>query len=711
MHDADLAREPSPAASTQNTIEGAVLGSTVIQIGSVEVHLPPNPAPRPTPRQLPPAPRRFVNREQEIAALDRLRSAHQPGSANLILLIGMRGVGKTAICRHWAHTRVEHFSDGQLHADFAEHRHRGGTLVSDILGSFLSALGVHEQDIPPGFPERTSMYRSITAGKRILLLLDNVELAGEVRPLIPSTDGSLVLVSARAAIHELIHNDGGSLLRLPPLNEHAARSIFADTLGTHRVDGEADALTDLVEICAGLPVALRVCAARLAIDEARTLQSLVGELTDEASRLRRIEVAQGQSIDLVFSEAYNALNPDASVLYTLLSTHPGPTFTTPVAASLAGFTTESAQTQIGELLDSCLLESEGDRYRLHVLLRLHAAGCAQRDRTDQQLTDAFTRVVEHYLHTAQRMDRALIPSRLRLAPDPPPAPDDGISFATPSEAIAWFESERASLLSVLRVAEERGCASQAWQIAEALWLAYHNRKHAGEALEVYQRGVDAAAVCDDIAAQARLRLQLARAYMDLDDLAGAAREIHLAQQQAAVSKNLALEGSALEFAGILQINQGAYSDAIGSLESSRQIYMGLDNPRGLAIQEYHLARALQLNGQHEQALRYFTGALSRLDLEKDGLTHGRLLLHLADTQTALAQHAEAISTLAQAQTIFAAHEVPYYEALAREALGERYARDGEVSAARENLSAALAILAGLDSPRAVRVSEALAALA
>jgi hypothetical protein len=116
----------------------------------------------------------------------------------------------------------------------------------------------------------------------------------------------------------LIHSDGGSLLRLPPLNEHAARSILAETIGPDRVDGEADALRNLVEICAGLPVALRVCAARLAIDEARTLQSLVTELTDEANRLHRIEVAQGQSIDLVFSEAYDALNPDASVLYTLL---------------------------------------------------------------------------------------------------------------------------------------------------------------------------------------------------------------------------------------------------------------------------------------------------------------------------------------------------------------------------------------------------------
>jgi tetratricopeptide (TPR) repeat protein len=711
MPDAEPEDQPLralPAAS--NAVEGIILGSTIVQIGTVDVHLPAGVLARPVPHQLPPAPRRFVNRENEIGTLDRLLADHEPGSANVIVLTGMPGVGKTATCRHWAHIRIEHFGDGQLHADLSEHRHRSGTPVSDILGSFLTALGVLAQDMPAGFPERTSLYRSITADKRILLLLDNVELASEVRPLIPSTDGSLVLVSARATIQELIHTDGGSLVRLTPLDEHMARAILEQSIGALRLANEATALRELVRICAGLPVALRVCAARLAVDEARSVGSLVRELTDERSRLRRIEVARGQGIDLVFTEAYGALAADAARLYRLLSTYPGQSFTVTLAESLGQWTPEQAREQIGELLDACLLEAEGERYRLHVLLRIHAAGCAQRDSTDQEMGDAFMRVADHYLHAVQRMDRALIPSRLRLAPDPPPARVGEISFTSPIDAIEWFESERANLLALLRVAQERGCAQQAWQIAEGLWLAYHNRKHAGEALEVYERGVQAAVECGEIAAQARLLLQLSRAYMDLEDLAGAERELRGARELAARSGNSALEGSALEFTGILQINQGRYAAAISTLEASRDIYLDLQNPRGVALQEYHLGRALQLDGHHPQALECFTAALGRLDRDRDGLTLGRILLHLADTQTALGRNTEAIGTLDKAREIFAAHEIPYYEALAREALGERHTRAGEQHQARENLAAALVIFRALGSPRATRVSERLAAL-
>jgi tetratricopeptide (TPR) repeat protein len=703
-------RSQRASQSTNNIVEGIVLGSTIVQIGTVDAHLPAGAFVPPVPHQLPPAPRRFINREHEIRTLDGLLADHEPGRANLIVLTGMRGVGKTATCRHWAHTRVDHFDDGQLHVDLSEHRHRSRTPVSDILGSFLTALGVPEHDIPVGFPERISLYRSITANKRILLLLDNVELASEVRPLIPSTDGSLVLVGARAAIRELIYTDGGSLVRLAPLEEDTARVIIEQSIGAQRLANEVDALRELVEICAGLPIALRVCAARLAVDETRTVGSLVHELTDEHSRLRRIEVARGQSIDLVFSEAYRALTGDAARLYRLLSTYPGQSFTVRLVESLGQWTPEHAQEQIGELLDACLVETEGERYRLHVLLRIHAAGCAQHDSTDGELSDAFMRVADHYLHAVQRMDRALIPSRLRLAPDPPPVQAGGVSFNSPVEAIEWFESERASLLALLRVAQERGCAQQAWQIAEGLWLAYHNRKHAGEALEVYERGVKGAVKCGDVAAQARLLLQLSRAYMDLDDLAGAERELRVARELAVCSGNSALEGSALEFTGILQINQGSYSAAISSLEASRDIYLDLQNPRGIAIQEYHLGRALQLDGQHPQALEYLTAALGRLDHDRDGLTHGRILLHLADTQTALGHRTEAIGTLEQARMIFAAHEIPYYEALAREALGECHARAGNQDLARENLVVALAIFRALGSPRASRVSERLAAL-
>jgi tetratricopeptide (TPR) repeat protein len=703
--------KPAPSApgglEVSNRVDGTVVASTVLQVGSLTLTVPESGGS--VPHQLPPAPRRFVNRRREIAELDAELAEREAGSACLVQVTGMRGVGKTATSRHWAHRRIAHFTDGQLHADLGELRREGGVPVGELLGSFLTALGVPEEDVPAALPARSALYRSRTAGKRLLLMLENVQYADEVRALIPSAEDSMVLITARSAIGELISGEGASLLRLHPLQQDGAQEILARGVQVERLEREPGALQGLLEICAGLPVALRVCAALLAVDEERVLSSLLAELSDPERRLARIVVSPGRSIDLIFSEAYRTLRPESARLYRLLSVLPSPSFTVPVCAVLMEAQVRDAEQALDELTTACLLEEDAERYRLHSLLALHARGCAAAESTDAELRGAFERVLHYYLFGAQRMDRALVPVRSRLAPDPPAGEP---SFATPALAIAWFEAERSSLLSLMRVLEERGFPQECWGIGEALWIAYHNRKHFGEALEVYGLALSAARSCGDLPAQARTGLQLSRALMDLEDLPDAERTIDDARELALLlsEQDPSILASTMEFTGVLLINQGRYPDAIQTLESSLAAFEALANRRGCAIQHYHLGRALLLAGEAERGRNAFQQSLALLDPEKDGLTYGRSLLHLADALSALDERSAAIETLQRAEATFARYETPYYVALAREAMGDCYLQSTEPERARESLQVALAIFELLGSPRAARLTARLADL-
>lgn len=696
----------------ENRIDGTVSGSHVVQVGQLHGPLTVQlaaPRPAPVPRQLPPAPRRFVNRRRELEQLDAAMRDGELGSASVAVVSGMRGVGKTATSHYWAHARAGRFHDGQLHVDFGELRHRGGVAVSDVLAELLRGLGIPDDDIPVGFAERTALFRSTTADKRILLLLDDVEHAAEVQPLIPSTPEAMVLLTTRVAVEELVQHAGASVVRLDPLDGDSARSILVGLVGEARVDAEPDAVGEIVRICAGLPVALRVCGARLAGHHHRPVGWLVAELADETRRLERIRVDADHTIDVVFTEAYRALTPGAAATYRALGLHPGRSFTAPLAAAAAGVSVAAAHDCLDELCTANLVEVVDGRMRFHDLLRIHARGAAERDLDATERERVVRRIAEHELASAQRMDVALIPTRLRLAPPPPAAPDGAPAPRTPAEAIDWFEGERQSLVAVLRAVVEREWDVLAWQLGEALWLAYHNRKHFGEALEVYELGARAAQRCGDAAAEARLRLQLARAYMDLEDFAGAERELALAGPLARQAGHRALEGSTLEFLGVLEIHRGRHTQAIAALESSRDLYRSLDSPRGLAIQEHHLGRALTRAGRHAEAIRCLEHAIELIDPEQDGLTLGRVLLALGEARRALGETTVAAATLERACVIMREQGAPYYEAMGREQLGAIALAAGDAPAARAHWEHALAIYLSLGSPRAADVSARLAA--
>jgi tetratricopeptide (TPR) repeat protein len=693
----------------RNEIGGFVYGPVVQarDISSLHVHAS-GQVTLPVPRQLPPAPAGFVNREVEVSSIDdSVARQRSDGATPVVVVTGAHGVGKTAIGRRWAHQNTDWFRDGQLYADFSQPGYRDRPGVGDVLGGFLRACGLPEEAIPVSLPDRVALFRSCTAGKRVLVLLDEVEFAAQVQPLIPNTPEACVVVTSRAPLEELAQ-DGVRSLRLKPLDDSSARALLVKMIGEPRVAAERDAVTGLVSICGGLPVALRICGARLATQEERPLRWLLDELQDEAERLQKLRAGSRPSLRVVFDDAYRALEPGAATLYRRLGLFPGWSFSAPAAAAAGALELPTAVSLLGQLASARLIEEEDGRFLFHDLLRLHARGLAEKDEPEAVQDAVVRRSVAFFLAAAQQMDRAIVPRRLRLAPAPPA--EGTLAFGSPAEALAWFEAERANLLRVLRSAVEREMYGEAWQLGEALFIAYHNHKHYEEAREVYELALTGAVQCGERDAEARLRGLLARAHTDLGDYERAADELAVARRLAEDSEHPTLAASIEEWWGVLEIARGAYKAAVTDLERARELFEQIGNDRGVALQEYHLGRAHTAMGEHRRAVKALARASTLVDHENDGLTAGRILLRLGEAYQALGDAGLAGEVLRQALEVMERNDAPFYEAQARESLAPLELSQGNREMAGEHLRRALSIYAAIGSPRIIEVSAALDAV-
>lgn len=709
--------KPSSDSEHRNVLSGTAHGPVVQARDIANLHVHGAVAALSVPRQLPPAPVQFVNRHSEVDHLDRLIAGPTTvGAAPVVVLTGGHGVGKSATGKHWAHANCDRFADGQLYADFGEFRHRGGVSVSDVLGGFLRALGVGELVIPAVLAERTALFRSRLAGKRLLLLLDDVEHAAQVRPLIPATADCVVVVTSRAPLEELVF-DGAEVVHLAPLDEASARELLAGLIGTQRVAAEPVAVTALARICGGLPVALRICGAQLAGPRRnKPVSWLSDRLADDRRRLRLLSRGRGHSLQAVFDNAYRTLGSDQAGLYRVLGLHPGPSFACAAAAAASRCSVEQVGELLHELFAARLIEDDGreddgGRFRFHDLLRTHACRCAERDETEPERDAIVQNTVEYYLNAAQRMDHAIMPDRLRFTEPPRSATAGQPTFSSPAEALRWFDAERANLVAAMRTARDRGLDEATWQLGEAMWIAYNNHKHFEEAREVYALAVDAAADIGDYDVEARMRQQLARAEIDLQSYPVAQRELERAERLTETSSNRLLRASIDEFIGVLHLNRGEHEPAVEAFQRSRDECDAMGYTRGVVLQEYFLGRALGAMGRHEDAIVHLRRAEGLVDRVGDCLTHGRVLIRLGETQGAAGEISAAAASLIEAASMMRRNNVPYYAAIALETLAGVRRREGDAADEERQLMAALEIYDELGSSRAEAVTLRLAQLA
>ncbi|TMR22212.1 tetratricopeptide repeat protein [Nonomuraea turkmeniaca] len=691
--------EETNDAGTRNEVSGQVSGGVVQarNIGTVNIGSPP-PSPARIPRQLPARPRDFVNRTQELALLDGVLHS---GPA-VAVISGLKGVGKSAVSHLWAHQAQERFRDGQLYVDFKALRHRGGAEVSGVLAGFLRALGVHESWIPAELSERAGMFRSLTADLRLLVLVDDAEHAAEVTPLCPASTGSAVVVTSHRQLGELLVA-GAKPVRIAPLEEEQGVSLLAGMLGEDRVAAEHDRAGELVRLCGGLPIALRVAGARLAQRPAWKIARMVGDLVDADRRLDHLATEGRAIVEAVFQSAYEGLPEGAAHLYRLLSAIPGADFPLGVVRVVladGADRADRADRALDSLLDANLIEEiEGARYRFHDLVRLHAVRCGRQRESAREREAALRRVTEWYLGQVVAADAAMGP-RLRLADQQGRLSAVGRPFRARGEALDWLDAERMNVLAIVRAAAAREWDDVVWQVAEALWPFHHDRGYYADWLEINRLGVEAALRIGELAVEARMRNQLARAHVELGAYDQAREELRHARQAALAAGDRRMEAVVLESLGRAALAQSEPDEAVEHFAAALAIHEEAGNARGVGLQSYHLGLAHNRAGRHSEAIAALERALPGMPAG-DRAGQGRIHLGLGEAHRGLGHHERAVRSAETAAALLSESGVPVREMEAWELLAELAGDVGDRESARAHLGRALAVcLASGNVPKA-----------
>jgi tetratricopeptide (TPR) repeat protein len=672
-------------------------------IGKVEVHL--GRREKHIPRHLPRAPLRLINRDAEMGLLDEvLEDAKTAPGPVVAVLSGMRGVGKSATGSHWANRVRERFSDGDLSVDFAQRRGGGPVSVSDILADLIRDLESPDFAVPRTLAERARTFGHLTSSRRLLMLLDDVSSAAEIKPLLPNGAGSVVVITSNFHLEELLH-DGASLIAVDPLDAAASLELLRKMCGASRIDAEPDQAERLLSICGGLPVALCVCGARLASRRGRGLSELVGEIEDGASRLRGLSGAGG-SVAAVFDFAYGDLGKREALVYRRLGLHPGRDLHWAHAATLSGLPKAEAEAAVAALEDAHLLEpSDGEFLRQHDLIRLHSRERAEEDEAEAEREGALRALVDWYYACLHRADRVVGLDRLRVSADDPPGVDENLlpAFDSPGAVFAWFDAERADLMAVMRAAAERHWDDRVWPMAEAMWLMLLNRQVFEDWSEAMRLGVESARRVADLPAEARIRALLARAYHDRGEVDRSLSELREALTAAEAADHAALVASIHEFIGTARTSKGEFAEAVGEFEIARRFFVAQGRQRGAAIQDNHLGATLVEKGEPKKALVPLHRAVEAMEQIGDELNLARSMLNLGRAEKDVGLP-EAEQTLNSSLRMGAALGMTHLEAQAHEALAEVATAAGRNEEAVAHRRRAFEFYREIGHPRAARLA-------
>ncbi|REE95968.1 NB-ARC domain-containing protein [Thermomonospora umbrina] len=575
----------------------------------------------------------MVNRDDEFAVLDAVSSRERaPGSPGMAVLTAMTGMGKTAVGVHWARKRRERFPDGLLYFDFGGLSEREVSGPGDVLGVFLRALGADREALPDGHAERVALFHHLTAGRRLLVFLDNVTLVRQVEDLLPGSSGSMVVISTDRRLSGLVQY-GSVTVPLKPLSpDHSVRLLT-------ELAGEADParLAELADLCGHWPLALRIAGGWMAAHPTRSPERAIARLARDP--LRGLP-GEELTVESVANAAYEDLPEDARRAYRSLSLHPGarPRFSSAAASALLG---EDAEDVLDVLVDRHLLEYSAGRYTFHDLVRLHAR---ERAGDDER---AVRRLVEFYLAEAARADATVNPAR--AADTFGPAYRGVAPGPSVRDALAWLDAEQRNLSAMVHEAAARGWHDLAWQLCEALWSLYFSFKYHDDWIITHRIGF--ASAQGNPQAVFRVGIQLGRALYETGEFTQAHEILDQALTAARALGDPRHEATAVEFIGRAHEGSGALDAAFEHFTLALALERAARRERGVAIDLHHLGRV----------------RLARARRHRAG---GR-------PDEAAAELAEALRSLREAGEMFAAISDDYNRAHALHSLGHALIELGE----------------------------------
>jgi len=693
--------------------------------------------PGPVPRELPADVPAFTGRAAELAELDRLltglgpeadattgtglTAAHRqmvepgaaagPATAAVISAVsGTAGVGKTALAVHWAHLAADRFPDGQLHVDLRGYDPARPVTAADALAGLLRTLGLPGQAIPPGQDQRAARYRSLLAGQRMLIVLDNASTAEQVRPLLPGTPGCAVVVTSRDALAGLVARDGAVRLDLDLLPLDEAVGLLGELIG-EPVRADPHAAAELARQCARLPLALRVAAELAAARPQVPLSDLVADLAAQQRRLDLLDAAGDPraAVGAVFSWSYQQLSAEAARMFRLLGIHPGPDICVPAAASLAAIAETDARRLVRELARAHLIaEHLPGRYVFHDLLRAYAAEQARHTDSDADRREATGRMLDHYLHTAASAACLLMPSKepVALAPQRP-----GVTLAQPadySHALAWFEGEHQVLLAAAALSADSGFDSHTWQLPWAMEPFLRARAYWQEWDATQRTALTAATHLGDGAAQALSGRLLAMACTELGDHDQARG--HLATSLTLYRRLGSRQGEAKvqQALGLLADRQRRHADALGHAHQALRLYQAVGDKASEAEALNDVGWTHGHLGNYARARAFCRQALTLCAEVGHRWVEGHAWSSLGYAEHHLGNHAEAVACYQRALSIFREPRDRFHEAITLSLAGDARRAAGELALARAAWRQALAILEDLRHPDAGQVRAKLA---
>ena len=649
----------------------------------------------PGPRQLPAPVRDFVGRAVELRLLDRLAETVRSGPV-VVAVTGTAGVGKTALALHWAHRVADRFPDGQLYVNLRGFGPTGSPVIpADAARDMLTAFAVPDAEIPARADAREAFYRSVLAGKRVLIVADNARDADQIRPLLPGGPGCLVLVTSRKQLTGLVAAQGAHPVPLDVLSDAEAAELLGRRLGPERADPEA--VARLIALCARLPLALTVTAARAAVTlPHRDLTAVADELRDEHSRLDALDGGDATaSVRAVLSWSYAGLGPAAARLFRLLGVHPGPDISAPAAAALAGLGADHAGptelAELGELVRASLLTRTGaNRYGFHDLLRAFAAEQAAATDDPAATRAALHRVLDHYLLTAQ-----VATARLKSAPVPQAFRPPGVlpqDLPTADAALAWYEADRTVLHTMVITAVAEGFDAHAWQLPTAMATFLDRRGHWAENAELQQVGLAAARRLDDEHAQARMEHGVGHALGLLGRTGDAQHHYEQALDLYGRRGDRAAQAHVHIGLGALLDRQRRYREELVHCEQALTIYTELGDHRWQAVTLNNLGWCHGQLGHHEQSLVVVGQAMALHQKHGDVQGEAAAWDSMGYAHHHLGRYDEALSCYEQALRLFRRQGHRFDEADVLTHIGDAHDAAGRTNAAGDHWRQALQML-------------------
>ena len=626
----------------------------------------------------------FTGRAAELARLMAALAGAAPtgGVVGIHAIGGMAGLGKTTLAVHAAHQLAPDFPDGQIFLPL--HAHTPGQPSvdpADALASLLLAAGIGAQAIPAGLEARAGCWRDYLAGKRVLLVLDDATGHEQVRPLLPGSAGSLVLITSRRRLTAL---EDAAVISLDILSPEEAAELMTRLIGRPGIGPGDSGIAEITRLCGYLPLAIGMLARQLHHHPAWTPAGLAAELAVARDRLELMH-AENLSVAAAFNLSYEDLTAGQQRLFRRLGLHPGSDIDAHAAAALDGSSPAAARRHLEALYDQHLIgEPVPGRYRLHDLLREHARALAAAD--DSATSEAAAaRLLDYYLHTALVASQYTPTANWSPAAAPlPPArpPECAPPVSTPRQAAAWLEAERANLHAAASYAAASARPLPAMLIPAAMASFLHVRGHWDQAIALGQTALAAARQAGDLPGQGRALNRLASTQIfQANDFAAA--EVTL-QQSLELHHDLGDHGGqadALNGLGTVYWLTGDYPAAVTCHQQALELFRDIGHQCGQAQAHNGLGAVRCMTGDYQAATASHQQALQ---LFRDiGHQHGQseALTHLGTVQRLTGDYGAAAASLRLAQNLNRDLDDRYKQAWTRSELAMLQRLTGDYPAA------------------------------